>query len=357
MMNSLKELIVFLVLLGASSGGVMAQDFRVIVFDFNCYGEGIAQSDGIIVANTVYTGIPEKTRGLGVTVLERERLNEILAEIAEGQKNSGIYDEKTAVKVGKLLNANYAILGSVSKSSALFEGINISARLVDISTGEIKRAKQKTLKSGSDYERVMNSIVNELLQFMGLKYYMQYSAENCIKETLNNYKPQDLGTLDTYFNTSGKGERPNVEVYLKEDPDFQRMLTNHAQMGQMRSTSEVVGIMMNPSRDVVIVVNVDGVYWKFSQDAFCSNKYSDRISHSGGLSWEEFAFSEISVEEMIYTVSDYDDYTNQPIEETYELFQLKINDEIVIYDNVCFKDPSIFEIKNIFTQLKACKSN
>ena len=71
----------------------------------------------------------------GVTVVERSRLQEILDELELG--HAGVTDPDTAAKLGKLLGAEWMLLGSYFE---LLGTLRIDARLVKVETGEILHA-------------------------------------------------------------------------------------------------------------------------------------------------------------------------------------------------------------------------
>lgn len=68
----------------------------------------------------------------GIRVVERHRLKAVMDEIGLGM--SGAVDEKTAVRVGKLLGANHLLLGSFMKFRSQ---VRVNARVVRTETGEI----------------------------------------------------------------------------------------------------------------------------------------------------------------------------------------------------------------------------
>ncbi|MEJ2665261.1 MAG: CsgG/HfaB family protein, partial [Spirochaetia bacterium] len=72
------------------------------------------------------TGVPD------VTVVERENIEKIIKE--QERSVSDLYDEKSAIAIGKLLNANRLIYGSFI---ILNDTIRIDARLVDVTTAKI----------------------------------------------------------------------------------------------------------------------------------------------------------------------------------------------------------------------------
>jgi TolB-like protein len=77
----------------------------------------------------------------GIRVVERHRLKAVMDEIGLGM--SGAVDEKTAIRVGKLLGANHLLLGSFMK----FKGqVRVNARVVRTETGEITGTAKVTGK-------------------------------------------------------------------------------------------------------------------------------------------------------------------------------------------------------------------
>ncbi len=78
-------------------------------------------------------------RGAEVRVVERTRLNEILAELQ--LQRSAYIDESTAQRLGRGLGATAVVTGSMT---AAIEGMRIDARVVDVETGEVLFSAQAT---------------------------------------------------------------------------------------------------------------------------------------------------------------------------------------------------------------------
>ena len=73
-----------------------------------------------------------------VNVVERARLQEVLAEVELGQ--SGAVNEATAARAGELLGADYLVMGTLF--TVRLPAITIDLRLVDASTGQVVQAEQ-----------------------------------------------------------------------------------------------------------------------------------------------------------------------------------------------------------------------
>ncbi len=93
-------------------------------------GEGIAET-----MTTKLSQVPS------LTVVERTRLDQVLKEIALGQ--SGVVDDSTAAKAGKMLGAATMVVGAFQKAG---ESVRLTARSVDVSSGKVLKASEATGK-------------------------------------------------------------------------------------------------------------------------------------------------------------------------------------------------------------------
>jgi TolB-like protein len=89
-------------------------------------------------------GIPETvTNSLssvkGIVLVERIQLRKVMDEL--NLQHSGIVDEKTAVKLGKLIAANILVIGAFQKSG---ETVRLTARFLDVESGKILHTAQAT---------------------------------------------------------------------------------------------------------------------------------------------------------------------------------------------------------------------
>jgi TolB-like protein len=81
--------------------------------------------------------LSELSQNPNLRVIERSRLREILEE--QGLVSSRQVDPQTAVQIGKLIGARYMITGVYMD---LFGDFRIDARVVDVETGEVLRARE-----------------------------------------------------------------------------------------------------------------------------------------------------------------------------------------------------------------------
>lgn len=116
----------------------------VLYFDNRAFGKAAADYEnfGKGVADLLITDLTEAGR---VRVVERERIQSILAE--QDLVKAGSIDQATAVKIGKLVGAQYVIMGSFITSPR--DEIVLTSRTVDLETSVISNP-QKVQSKGDD---------------------------------------------------------------------------------------------------------------------------------------------------------------------------------------------------------------
>ena len=102
--------------------------------------------------------------GTGLKLIERDKIQALLKEIAFGQ--TGVVDESQAVKVGKILGAEAIGLGSFM---VLGENIRIDVRIIKVETSELVLAE---------------SIVGESNDFMSLEQDLAVQIADSMKASL-----------------------------------------------------------------------------------------------------------------------------------------------------------------------------
>jgi serine/threonine protein kinase/tetratricopeptide (TPR) repeat protein len=126
----------------------------------NITGEPKDEWIGSGIAETVTSDL-KKVRGL--SVIGRERTFEVLKDLGTGQLSD--FDETVAIDVGRRLAASWILGGGYQR---LGEMIRITARVIDVNTGEVVR----TVKIDGDIKEIFvlqDKIVYELSQGLNLK--------------------------------------------------------------------------------------------------------------------------------------------------------------------------------------------
>jgi len=137
------------------------------------------------------------SRSARLKVVERDALNQALDEMALAQK--GIVDPSTAQELGRVLGAEYLIVGGV----AVFDDtIRVSARLVNIATGQAV-GKSAVAPDGAE----LNSAVEDL----GAKLVQHITGEELFPERYARRSPWAAGLFSVF---PGGGQFYN-ERYVK----------------------------------------------------------------------------------------------------------------------------------------------
>lgn len=126
-MRFCNRFLILVISLNIFSSTLFSQQITVAVVDFE--GFGISQSESVAITNRLRNELFR----LGVyKVVDRGLMEEILQE--QDLQQSGCTSNDCLVEVGRLLGVNQMISGSIGKVGTL---ITVSARLVDVETGQI----------------------------------------------------------------------------------------------------------------------------------------------------------------------------------------------------------------------------
>jgi len=87
-------------------------------------------------------------------IVERRELNRVLQEIELG--GSGAVDQGTAAQAGKLVGARYMVFGSITD---LFGEVVLTARVVNVETGELVRSSQQRDEREALYDVLVRTAV------------------------------------------------------------------------------------------------------------------------------------------------------------------------------------------------------
>ncbi|MGV7929780.1 MAG: CsgG/HfaB family protein [Spirochaetota bacterium] len=169
-MKTINRIVMICVSTALLLGGVFAPVARaktLVVMNFKSAG---ASQDLSVAISELLRGVLTGISDPGFTLVERDQLNEVMKE--QGLSLSGVVDEGTSKKLGKILAADFIIVGSVSRIGASYA---ISARMVNGDTGEIVRAQTASAKSEDEIPEKLGLLAYALL---GLK---APAAETAVK--------------------------------------------------------------------------------------------------------------------------------------------------------------------------------
>ena len=138
---------------------------KIAVLDFDLKGSGFETEDmGAIVAEWFITAFVKEGR---FDVVERGLLKKILYEQKLGM--SGILDETTATKIGKLLGVKIIISGSVLKLQNILE---INARIIDVETASIIAAENVKSSAAARLQDLVVQMSAKIIKNFPLEGYI-----------------------------------------------------------------------------------------------------------------------------------------------------------------------------------------
>jgi TolB-like protein len=155
-----------------------------------------------------------------IRIVERDRLEEILAELKLGQ--SGKIDPGSAAKVGKLLGARYMVLGGYFD---MMSTLRADARVVEVETGKVVQSVGATGKP-DDFISVEQGLSTQLAEVLSKKLKATAAAprpprakppSKLMMKTAMLYSSA-LANID-----AGDKDKARVELeeVVKQQPDFQ----------------------------------------------------------------------------------------------------------------------------------------
>ena len=155
---------------------------KIAVLDFSLKGSGFETEDmGAIVAEWFITAFVKEGR---FDVVERGLLKKILNEQKLGM--SGVVDETTATKIGKLLGVKIIISGPVLKLQNILE---INARIIDVETASIIAAENVKSSAAAQLQDLVVQMSAKIIKNFPLEGYVVSRKTGKLKASI------DLGRI------------------------------------------------------------------------------------------------------------------------------------------------------------------
>jgi tetratricopeptide (TPR) repeat protein len=148
-------------------------------------------------------------------MVERIRLKEIMDEMKFAA--SGLVDEKTAVKAGKLVGAQVLVVGAFQKAG---NRLRINGRFVEASTGKILKTAEATGMTGEIFE-LQDKIAYGLISTLKIRTTAEEDRKITEKptESFKAYEYMSRGN-DHYFNGNMTEAIRMYQKALSIDPDL-----------------------------------------------------------------------------------------------------------------------------------------
>ena len=192
---------------------------KIAVLDFTNTG-GMSMQESNTLANRLRSMLVQQR---DLIVIERGKMDEILSE--QGFQQTGCTSTECAVEVGKLLNVQKMVSGSVGK---IGETYTIDIVLIDVSTAQINKSFMRNHKGAVDgLLEVMKSISEQIAGFSAKKE----EIKKYIISITSNPKDADLFINDKkigktpFKSTVDDGRKLNITVKKENYKDWEKRMT------------------------------------------------------------------------------------------------------------------------------------
>jgi hypothetical protein len=289
-----KILTLFLLCSSLLNGQSESQNFRIIIADWEIIGDGLEESYGAIISNSIRTYMVKANCSPRFEILEREDMATLFKDKSNAEKVPEIYDKNTAVELGKVLQGNYVVFGSMTKSE-LFDNPRLSIRLVEVQTGKIVVGDEVEYLGKQKYDETIMAIVLSLTKSISGKTKISFCDDFLKKKTLTPYNYKHSNDIEKILKTY----KSKLDVYLvNEDCDETKL--NDARNHPCVNIQDLpIGFVLLEDK-VSIFFNEKGFFVKeiaqhevektilkpLSTNYFCCKyAYSNRNTVTGILQW------------------------------------------------------------------------
>lgn len=194
---------------------------KIAVLDFELYGTGFSTEElGTMVAEWFITSLVTDGR---FEVVERARLQQLIAEQKLG--TSGIIDDTSASKLGKILGAKIVVTGSVLKYE---ENLEINARVISVEDGGIIAAENISCRASNDLRSVVKELTTAIVKNFPLNGYIVKKNDQSVLIDIGENSGVHKGMFFDVF-CDGKVIKHPVSG---EVIDTERILTGRVQVVQ-----------------------------------------------------------------------------------------------------------------------------
>ena len=214
----------------------------VLYFDYDGDDEMATLRKGL--ANMLITDIIDTP---GVTIVERTRLQEVMDELDLNRSKK--IDRRSALKIGKLLRADYIVFGSYF---VLRGKLHIQARVADVERGKNVIGRMNFAGTLDDFLEIEQKIADELRGKMGQKLESRAAKRakkggakgarkvaRAKRKKLKRPKKMHAKTasrygkaLDDIDRGKKKAAKAELEAIVKEQPDFELAAVDLASLSQ-----------------------------------------------------------------------------------------------------------------------------
>ncbi|MFN8578737.1 MAG: CsgG/HfaB family protein [Candidatus Sericytochromatia bacterium] len=177
----------------------------------------------------------------GLKIVERAKLDKALKELNFSQ--TGLVSQETAKKLGKLIGADYALFGSITKFGTNRTTIVIDATIIDVQTGEVKYVESVR---GTDENNIINlldklsvMIINDLVPSEEQQPIVKNEPKNNNNSNSNNFPTEDI-VVTPKINMNDK------LTFTAKTKDKERHIYISGSGGNFNKVSTIKGINSSP---------------------------------------------------------------------------------------------------------------
>ncbi|MBI4979709.1 MAG: hypothetical protein HZC28_19685 [Spirochaetes bacterium] len=150
----MKTIIQIITCIAFAAAAAAQNDIRLGVLDFQA-GAGVAAGDAKTITDILRSELVSSKQYL---LVEREKVDKIMSE--QGFQNSGCTESECAAKVGKLLNIQKMLFGTVSKLGTKYYVI---ANMISVETAAVERSVKKSIDTFDGVEQACKEMSAELI--------------------------------------------------------------------------------------------------------------------------------------------------------------------------------------------------
>ena len=205
---------------------------KIAVLDFKLQGHGYETEDmGAIVAEWFITAFVKEGR---FEVVERGLLKKILGEQKLGM--TGVIDESTATKIGKLLGVKVIISGSVMKLENILE---INARIIDVESASIIAAENVKSSRAAQLQDLVVQMSEKIIKNFPLEGYIVNRNDKSVTIDLGKRAGVKPGMKFIVYQEGKLIKHPKTGEIL----DVERIQTGTVMINNVRNKTSVADIL------------------------------------------------------------------------------------------------------------------
>lgn len=205
---------------------------KIAVLDFDLCGDTFTTDElGSMVAEWFVTSLVKDGR---FEVVERALLQKILAEQQLG--TTGVIDDSSASKIGKILGVKIVVTGSVLN---LGKKMEINSRMINVEDGTIDTAENIKCSAGADLQKVVEDLTGKIVKNFPLTGYVVKKDKSTVIIDLGKGAGVHPGMDFFVFKEGNPIKHPKTGEVL----DIEQVHTGHIKISQIHGNVAEAAIL------------------------------------------------------------------------------------------------------------------